>query len=442
MGWDMRILFIWPNKDTFGCKPIGIALLIAELKRAGHEIELFDTSFIDLGCADYNQELTKRGYFKPVDYGVDVSKKPIDLIDELDKKIHQFKPELFCISALSDEVDIACRIISHLENTCSGAILVGNKGAKKIQQMRLDEKCVYFLGEAVDILPSFINRKDYRYTRVQYPHGYFKNLDSLPYLDWTHFDHRHFLRAYDGKVYHSGDHMIGWGCSNSCTYCINEYWRELHGGMRGCMRRYSVKRIINELRFLTQSWNLDFYKFHDEDFLLKPLPYFRELAIEYDTHIRLPFSCMTNAKSVTPDRVALLQMMGCVSVSIGIEAGNSVMRTMLNRRETPDEIIRAVHMLHDAGIRVSSFNMIGLPFETSHTIEDTIQLNRKAGIKYPNISFFIPLEGTRLYDISVAAGFYKPLTPVSTNRPSLKMPSISEKELFYYYDNFHHMINP
>ena len=61
----MKILFIWPNKDVFGYKPIGISLLASILKKGGHQVELFDTTFIDLGSHDYSKELTKRGYFKP-----------------------------------------------------------------------------------------------------------------------------------------------------------------------------------------------------------------------------------------------------------------------------------------------------------------------------------------------------------------------------------------
>jgi sulfatase maturation enzyme AslB (radical SAM superfamily) len=440
MGRRMRILFIWPNRDTFGCKPIGIALLMAELRRAGHDVDLFDTTFIDLGLQDYNAELTKRGYFKPVDYGCDVSKKNVDLLEELQKKIDAFKPELFALSVLSDEVEVAAKIMLFLEDEHPGKVLVGNKGAIKLRSKLPIASACYFPGESIGIIADYIKKKIYEKEAICQSPGYFRDLDSLPYLDWSCFDPRHFLRAYDGKVYRSGDHMIGWGCPNSCTYCINESWRKMHGGMKGCMRRYSVERIIEELELLKTFWRLEFFKFHDEDFLLKPEPYFRELSSRYNAYISAPFSCMTNAKSVTETRAKLLSGMGCVSVSMGIETGNPVLRGMLNRKETPEDIIRAVGLLEKYGIRVSSFNMIGLPFESSITIEETIALNKQAGIKNPNVSFFMPLEGTKLYDIAVSAGLYKPGSELRTDRPSLKLPLITEKELHYYYDNFHRLI--
>lgn len=436
----MRILFIWPNRDTFGVKPLGISLLSAVLRRAGHLTDMFDTSFIDLGQKDYNAELTKRGYFKPVDYRCDVSKLPLDMLEELQKKIDEFKPDLFMLSVLDDEVETAVKIVVYLQDNHPGHILIGNKGARKMRECYAIHGCSFFVGEAVGDITDIIERKFYVGRNCFSPSGYFRDLDCLPYLDWSVFDLRHFLRAYDGEVYRSGDHMIGWGCPNSCTYCINESWRELHGGMRGCMRRYMVDRIVGELFFLKNYWKLGFFKFHDEDFLLKPPEYFKELSIGYSGAVGLPFSCMTNAKSVTPARVKVLAAMGCVSISLGIETGDPVMRTILNRRETPKDIVQAVRLLNGAGIRVSSFNMIGLPYESVETIKSTIALNRLAGIKHPNISFYIPLEGTRLYNISVAAGFYKPGTEVRTDRPSLKQLSISEADLYYYYDNFHHLV--
>lgn len=437
----MRILFVWPNLDTFGVKPIGLALLSSILKKKGHEVALFDTSFMDFGTTNNTDVLTNLGYFKPVDYGCDVSKRKVDLREEFTRKVEEFQPDVVGVSALSDEVDLGLKIASYARER-NLPVIWGNKGAERlIKDGTVVAGGMVFLGECVETLPKML--EDFvNYPMIVHPEGYFKDLDQLPYLDWSIFDERHFLKAYDGKVYRGGDHMIGWGCTNSCAYCINEHWRELHGGMKGCLRRYEESRAIIELRSLKSIWGLEFFKFHDEDFLLKPINYLRDFAAQYAYYIDLPFTCMTNAKSVTPEKVELLKAMGCVSVSMGVETGNSLMRQLLRRRESPTDIIAAVGLLKDADIRVSAFNMIGLPFETVHTIKDTIALNRAAGIEHPNISFFIPLEGTKLYDLSVQYGFYDPSKKqdLRTDRPTLKLPEISEEELIFYYENFHSLV--
>jgi anaerobic magnesium-protoporphyrin IX monomethyl ester cyclase len=437
----MRVLFVWPNKAGFECKPIGISLLTAILRREGHVVDLFDTSFIDLGGNDYNQDLTNYGYFKEVVYPCDTVKLKVDLLREFTKKVESFRPDVVAISALSDEVDTGLEIAKHAM-ALNVPVIWGNKGAERlIENGQVKAGGMVFVGEAIETLPRELRDFANFPSRIA-PGHYFKDLDSLPMIEWDLFDPRHLLRAYDGKIYRSGDHMIGWGCPNSCAYCINEHWRELHGGMKGCMRRYGVDRIVAELKHLKSLWTLGFYKFHDEDFLLKPLPYFEDLARKYRDEVGLPFACMANVKSVTPDRARLLREMGCVSVSIGIETGNPVMRQILNRKEKLSDICDAVHLLKQEKIRVSAFNMIGLPFETELTVIDTLSYNRVAGIEHPNISFFVPLEGTRLYDISVRYGFWKPewKKELRTDRPALKLPGVSEETLLYYYRNFHTLV--
>jgi radical SAM superfamily enzyme YgiQ (UPF0313 family) len=251
------------------------------------------------------------------------------------------------------------------------------------------------------------------------------------------------LKQYDGKVLRGGDYMITWGCPNSCAYCINEGYRKLHGPNAGkYIRQYSAKRAVEELQYLKEKWDLQFFKFHDEDFLLKDMDYLARFAFQYRDGVGLPFTIMANARNVTVDKVQLLKKIGCVSVSMGFEAGNPVIRQLLKRRETKEEIIAATKLLNDYGIRTSSFNIIGLPFDTEETIQETIRLNADSGVQYPNVSFFFPLEGTKLRDISIEYGFFKPDDNVEfrTNLPVLKLPLVSEEKLMYYFKNFARLV--
>jgi len=305
-------------------------------------------------------------------------------------------------------------------------VIWGNKAATMDPERLLTDGSVDFVcvGEGIEFISEFMDclssggdprvLKNIAYlddagrVRRNELHGYFQKLDSLPYVDWSIFDPRQFLKPFDGRVYVGGDHMIYWGCCNDCTYCINHAYRSMYGPKAGrFLRGYSVDRIIEELKHVVQKWNLTFLKFHDEDFCIKPKSYFRELAEKYERHIGLPFTIEANARNLTKEKVGLLKRMNCASVSIGIENGNTHLRKdILKRRESKEEIIRAVGMLNDAQIRTSSFNLIGIPFEDRSTILDTIKLNRDAGVRYPNVGFFFPLEGTDLREIAIRNGFF------------------------------------
>lgn len=437
----MRILFVWPNRDRFGCKPMGISLLSALCKKKGSEIDLFDTSFYDVGGSNNTEVLTKNKVFKPVDYVLDVSKKKVDVISLFNAKLDSFKPDVVAFSVLYDEVPFA-RTLADQVHLRYGRVAWGGNGAKEALTTSFGKNEMLFLGEAIETFPSKEINPFYSYHGVYKSDKLFKDLDSLPYLDWSIFDDRHFLKAYDGKVYRGGDHMIGWGCPGSCSYCINESWREMYPDEKEHLRRYSVNRIIDELVWLKDKWRLEFFKFHDEDFLLKPPAYFAELAEAYKERVGLPFVCMTNAKSVNVGKVRILKDMGCVSVSMGFESGHPIIRQILRRRETMDEIIAATSLLKAFKIRTVAFNMIGLPFETLETVQATYLLNRLSGVDVSNVAFYMPLPGTKLAVLSELYGFYDPKEgrELRTDRPSLKLPGISQERLLYYYENFSDLV--
>ncbi len=103
-------------------------------------------------------------------------------------------------------------------------------------------------------------------------------MDDLPFIDWDVFDKRHFYKPFDGKVYIGGDYMLNWGCLNRCSYCINYFYHQLYQEQGYNIRRYSIIRIINELEYLKEKYKIEFFKFHDEDFLARPLSNLKELA--------------------------------------------------------------------------------------------------------------------------------------------------------------------
>lgn len=336
--------------------------------------------------------------------------------------------------------------------------MCGNKAATMIPEKVLDCKDIDYvcMGEGVEFITEIINgisnNKNLKnIDNIAYKNNmgkihknklrpYFQNLDSLPFLDWTIFDDRHFLKPFDGEIYTGGDHMIYWGCPNECTYCINHSYRKLYGKDSGrFIRHYSIDRIIEELEYLVSKWNITFFKFHDEDFCIKPMKYFYELAEKYHERINVPFTIMVNAKNVTSEKVNLLKKMNCASVTIGIETGNEKLRKeVLKRKETTDDIIRAVGLFNKAGIRTSSFNMLGIPFENKNTIMETIELNKKSKVLYPNSGFFFPLEGTELRKIAIDNGFFDEDSKAVfyNDRPSLRFDEISSEELIKLRERF------
>lgn len=456
----MKILFVWPNKDQIGYKPLGISLLYPILKAGGHKVELFDTSFIDFGFKDNTEDRRRIRIFKYIDWSkYDMRKKKNSIEITLLEKLHEFQPDIVLVSALSDEINIGFEISRVIKKWNKDTVIMwGNKAVttepeRILNNHNIDYGCI---GEGIEAVPEFVSyiEKGYNLTDIQniaYRRSdksifvnklrpYFQDLDSLPYLDWSLFDERHLLKPFDGEIKRGGDCMIGWGCPNKCTYCINESTRELYGKNAGkFMRRYSVDRIIKELKYLRDTWKLELIIFHDENFTAKPDSYMQLLAEKYKADVNVPFAAMINARNINEKTVRYLKIMNCLSVSMGIETGNELLRkNILNRTESREEIIYAMDLINKSGIRSSTFNMLGIPGETRSTLEETAKLNREVDPKFPNSVYFFPYKGTKLGDMAISQGLFNPDLGIiyEQEKPALTLPTISTEELISFRDRF------
>lgn len=104
-----------------------------------------------------------------------------------------------------------------------------------------------------------------------------------------------------------------------------------------------------------------------------------------------------------------------------------------------DKIIKAFRLAREAGISTNAFNMIGVPFETERTIDDTININRVVTPDGINCSLFMPFKGTRLGELCEKKGWIKnPLEelPDYYYDTVLEPPSISRTELIAHRSLF------
>ncbi|MFA5147188.1 MAG: radical SAM protein [Candidatus Omnitrophota bacterium] len=446
----MKLLLVWPNKDSFGFKPIGISLLAGIARQLGWETKLFDTTGIDFGYTDNTQFGQSVKMFKPVDpSSYNLKKEKLDLKEEFKKAFSEFRPDCVAIGVLSDEFRIAAQISAAAKEAMPDIpIIWGNKyptlnPEKTLLSHNADFVCI---GEGLRAFPEFLkamagggdlysipniwgNKKGSIVKNA--PGPLVKDIDAMPYVDWEIFDKRQFYKPFDGRIYVGGDHMLNWGCPYHCTYCINHFYHGLYSN-KYVMRRYSVKRILPELKHLVKRYGLQFFKFHDEDFLMRPVDNLRELGEAYRDEIGLPFTIETNPKSVTEEKVRILKEMNCASASIAIETGDlHLRRDVLKRVDTEEDVIRAFSLFRDAGIRTVSFNMLGIPFETRKTYYATVELNRNAGVQYPQVGLFFPFEGTELREIAIRENLFDPDEGSLYDRdnPPMKFPNLSKREL-------------
>ncbi|KJU81335.1 Fe-S oxidoreductase [Candidatus Magnetobacterium bavaricum] len=451
---NKNILFVWTNRYGFGYKPISISILSALAKHAGFNTSLWETSGIMLDFDTGEKTQIDINLFKDVDLkSVGIEKKRTDVMQSFKEHFLKFNPKYLAVSVINDERFLSGRI-SELAKTLNQDIITiwGGKyptiaPENVLKAYKVDYVCV---GEGFDAFPELLNTIESNgdVSKISNIGGWYnkmlftnsvrplkKNLDDLPYLDWDIFDPRHMYKPFDGNIVRGGDYMSNFGCPYHCTYCINHFNHDLYNN-KYYIRRFSVERAVEELAYLKEKYDLNFIKFHDEDFLMRPEENFAKWSKAYKEKINLRFTIETNAISFTKTKVDLLKQMNCASVSVAIETGNqNLRRNVLRRVDSESDIINAFTLLKEVGIRATSFNLIGFPFETRETYNETVDINRKADVQYPNISFFFPYEGTVLRDISIKEGKFVPdllndeNETYKNDRPTLKFEHLTEEEL-------------
>ena len=92
---------------------------------------------------------------------------------------------------------------------------------------------------------------------------------------------------------------------------------------------------------------------------------------------------------------------GCWVVAFGIEHGNQVLLDKMKKNATVQQARDAVECCKRNGLRVHAFMVIGLPWETEETLEETYQFLRELDPDFFDFNLATPLPGTELHTIAL-----------------------------------------
>ena len=164
---------------------------------------------------------------------------------------------------------------------------------------------------------------------------------------------------------------------------------------------YYVKKTVNdafeELANLSEI-GVEFIRFQDTNFMSLGISYVSELADLLEAH-RISFDMYieTRPESLNSNAVDALSRLGVVGVGMGLETASQTKRSdSLSRFCDTSAIIKAFQLLRDANISRTSYNMIGLPGESSDDLINTILLNRRLEPDDITCAFYTPYIGTPL----------------------------------------------
>lgn len=444
----MKVLFIYPNIAEHGDVPIALTVLTSVLRRGGHSVTVFDCSWY---VPEINLQTTKEdfGMFKvapPAPVPPPHRKEIKDLERDLSNAVREFDADIVGITATSGTFPVGLKCSKFIKKHCPDVLIIFGGIHPTVcpeEVLSEDSVDVICIGEGEDALLELCEsmeaqRPIYEIKNLwvkdrgdlslvhKNPLRPLKDLNTIPLQDFSDFHEYEFYRPLDGKIYRMLNTEISRGCIFKCHYCSNHFLRDLFKGLGTYHRQKDPSIAVRQIKELKERYGFNCVRFWDEDFTAFPIRYLKELCELYKKEVGLPFLVYAGTRTVTEEKAACLKEMGCITLAMAIESGNYWMRKyVLNRDISDEDIINKYEIVKKNGIRVSAYNMIGLPFETREMIFDTIYLNRKVRPATSSVAAYIPYPKTRLAEIAKEFGLSNGPVDYCNVRTSIESPHLT-----------------
>tara|TARA_Y100000310_G_scaffold339785_1_gene433557 strand:+ start:1260 stop:2690 length:1431 start_codon:yes stop_codon:yes gene_type:complete len=372
-------------------------------------------------------------------------------LEELKKKIKEFKPDLIGFSIFTYHHDIPYDYAKSIKKDFPNIhILFGGPHASTVKSQILEESIADYgliregenailslcKGKKLSEIDSLIFREKGKV--IQNQEGPFVDVTRLSFPKYEKFELNRYLRKQINI-------MTSRGCPYSCTYC------SIKTTVGRQMRMRTPKHVAEEVKYWYDKdyRNLDFT---DDNFAFD-----RERTLGICEEISkmnfkdLKISVCNGIRADKVDREVLTQMkkMGVSEISIGVDGGNNKVMKASKRGETVEQIDEAIKIACELDYIVNLFFIVGMPQETMEDVKESIKLALKYPVNNANFYNAVPFPGTELYDyikknklfvvkdpdyLNDTAHFDDPIFttsefPLKERRKMLKMTKKAEKEI-------------
>ena len=218
---------------------------------------------------------------------------------------------------------------------------------------------------------------------------FIEDLDLLPFPARHLVDNSIYRRPDNGKV--QAVIKVARGCPYHCFFCLAT---PVSGAK---VRLRSAENIIAEIRECVEKYNIRNFVFWSDIFNFD-----RDWTLNLckkiiESGLKITWSSNTRADTMDDEMASLMYKSGCRLVSIGVESGSQRMLNNIGKRITLDDIRNTVKILKKNKIKIYNYFVIGLPWETEETVEETIKFAIELDSNFISFYTATPLPGTKFF---------------------------------------------
>ncbi len=358
----------------------------------------------------------------------------------LQSDMFDFKPDMILVSVTTPTIvhDLAvCRIAKELDPS----ILTVAKGAHftaKDDEILLNypELDLVIRGESEHAIVEIAEQKDYsnilglayrksgRVERNQdRPYIEVEDLDKLP------FPARHLLNNHLYVAPDTGEPITmintGRGCPHQCIYCAVT----IASGYKLKVR--SPKNIADEIEECVKRHGISNFFFRADTFTWDEKWVVDLCQMILDRKLKIRWGCNSRVDTISGKRLEWMKKAGCWIIGFGIESGNQEMLDKMKKRAKLEDAEKAIALCKKYGVKTYGLFLIGLPWETRETVEQTIRFSQKLNPSFLDFNIAYPLPGTEYYRLAKEMGLFddKDLPKGDYARPIVRTLDLNTEEL-------------
>ena len=231
---------------------------------------------------------------------------------------------------------------------------------------------------------------------------FIEDLDVLPFPDFSIYSKYRYMTPYNLDMFPV---ITGRGCPFNCSYCFNKSYKKIYSGKGKYLRRRSPDYVIGQLLEAKEKYNITKINFVDDCFFIFP-SWVKEFSSKYKVKIALPFIINVEATHVTEELVKIAKEMGCICFRMGLETGNDDLRQLiLNKKVSQEQIRDVAAAVKKHGMKLATYNMLGLPGETLENSIETYTLNKEIKADFVQCSLLQPYPGTEINEYVINNDF-------------------------------------
>lgn len=362
--------------------PLGICYIAAVLENMGHEIKLIDASVEEMSIIDVVEEVKK---WKPDIVGT-TSTTPIYAATRMIlEKVKKSDPNIITILGGFHITALPERTMQECVEADYGVVGEGEETIRELIE------CIENKTNPQDV-KGIIYRDEEGKHHLTSPRPPITDLDKIPHPA------RHLLKMdrYVWSVQNKGfvpvtSILTQRGCPFACIFC------GVQTMFPGKARYRNMTDIMDEIEGVVKKHNVKHIMFCDDTLTLNQKKVEQMCKEIKERDLKFTFEGYTRANTVTPELLKKLREVGLVRLSFGVETGNEHIMKAIKKGVKLEDITQAYKWCHEEGIETRCSIMIGHPFETKETIEQTIAFTNSLKCYQAYINITTPYPGSELY---------------------------------------------